>query len=838
MTVTPTEPTGPAGPRRCWCGHGDVEPYAPGYGCCSACGTLVSTWVHSRDVTRVLDDAQDFYGHTYWYAGQTTSAGANTIEMRARTDLVDRVPHWIRTLLSHIQPPGRVLELGSSHGGFVAMLRLAGFDAVGLEVSPAIVELAKTTFDVPVLLGPVEDQAVPPASFDAIVLMDVLEHLPDPAGTVASAGRLLKPDGVLLIQTPEYPGGSREDLTRQSNRFVEMLIPDEHLYLFNRDSFRRLLIEAGFPHLTFEPAVFGHYDMFAVASREARLASTTTLSETLQRSPGGRVVLALLDLADARERAERQCAAILPLQADVAFLTERLGTSEADRAARLSVIEQQGADLGSLRAAHHEAQARADALAAHLAASDADRQDRLRVIERQGDELGRLAAAGAELEARLRSVEAQLEASEQDRTARLDVIQAQGGELERLRSSWRPTAWKDFGIPREAEMSVAEARERENSAELQARIARLEAAWTSVSDDRSARINDIGALAAELDTVRRQVAEVSTLLDAVRAGSMMKLARLVRPGGVDAALARASEILNRARAVETAADPAPRQAGDGGDVSTPPLDALSAQIRDPKTTAPFNYTPESLAAILHGLEAHGFEVRDIRVDPAAYRAYFDAAGYTQRYPGYYSFNLPEKSLEHFVAAQLLGLSAQDVYIDIASEHSPVPEIYSRLFGCKSYRQDLAYRAGLHGDEIGGDAAAMPVPDGFATAMALHCSFEHFEGDADERFIREIGRVLNPGGRVCFAPLYLWHEYGVLTDPAVALAEGVEFNPDAVVYCKPGWGNRHGRLYDAAHLDSRIRRHLDGLQMTLYRVVNATDVHESCYLQFALTIARP
>jgi SAM-dependent methyltransferase len=316
----------------------------------------------------------------------------------------------------------------------------------------------------------------------------------------------------------------------------------------------------------------------------------------------------------------------------------------------------------------------------------------------------------------------------------------------------------------------------------------------------------------------------------------MKVVRQLRPAGVDAALARASEILNRARA--SPGPDADAHPALGPDVGKAPVDALPAQIRDPKTTAAFAYTPEALAAITQGLKTQGFEVSDLTVDPAAYRAYFEAAEYAQRYPHYYSFNLPEKSLEHFVAAQLLGLSSGDIYIDIASEHSPVPEIYSRLFGCVSYRQDLAYRAGLNGSEIGGDAAAMPVPDGFATAMALHCSFEHFEGDADERFIREIGRVLRPGGRVCFAPLYLWHEYGVLTDPAVAVAEGVEFNRNAVVYCKPGWGNRHGRLYDPANLHSRIRRNLDGMQMTLYRIVNATDVHESCYLQFALTISRP
>jgi hypothetical protein len=59
-----------------------------------------------------------------------------------------------------------------------------------------------------------------------------------------------------------------------------------------------------------------------------------------------------------------------------------------------------------------------------------------------------------------------------------------------------------------------------------------------------------------------------------------------------------------------------------------------------------------------------------------------------------------------------------------------------------------------------------------------------------------------------------------------------------VFCKAGWGNRHGRLYDVAHLDTRIRRHLGGMQLTIYRILNAAEVDEGCYLQFAAMISRP
>jgi SAM-dependent methyltransferase len=268
------------------------------------------------------------------------------------------------------------------------------------------------------------------------------------------------------------------------------------------------------------------------------------------------------------------------------------------------------------------------------------------------------------------------------------------------------------------------------------------------------------------------------------------------------------------------------------------FDASFARVRDPKKRGWIVYEAGAEDRIVHRLRQLGVEVRHYDIDVADYRRYFSQARYQEAYPNYYSFNLPEKSLEHYVAAHLLRLGPQDIYIDIASEHSPAPEIYHRLFGAKTYRQDLAYAPGLHGDRMGGDAAHLPVPDAFATKMALHCSFEHFEGDSDVGFIREVARVLKLGGAVCFVPLYLYEEYAIQTDPAVAMAAEVSWEADAIVYCAPGWNNRHGRFYDPEHLANRIVKNLGSLTLTLYRITNAQQVDATCYARFAMLVEKP
>jgi SAM-dependent methyltransferase len=267
-------------------------------------------------------------------------------------------------------------------------------------------------------------------------------------------------------------------------------------------------------------------------------------------------------------------------------------------------------------------------------------------------------------------------------------------------------------------------------------------------------------------------------------------------------------------------------------------DAVYDQVRHPKKSGGVYYSPGAEGRIVQRLRRLGLEVCDYEIDVADYRWYCTAARYLEDFPNYYPDNLHEKALEHYIAAKLLQLNEQDLYIDVASEHSPVYEIYRRLFGTKTYRQDLAYPPGLNGAMIGGDAGNMPVPEGFATKMALHCSFEHFEGDTDISFIREAARVLRPGGAVCIVPLYLFEEYAIQTDPVVALSAGIVFEDDATVYCAQGWNNRHGRFYDAEHLRTRVLEHLNDLTLEIYTLTNVQQVDESCYARFAMVIKKP
>jgi 2-polyprenyl-3-methyl-5-hydroxy-6-metoxy-1,4-benzoquinol methylase len=84
-----------------------------------------------------------------------------------------------------------------------------------------------------------EDAGFDDASFDAVCLFDVLEHLLEPARTVRACARLLRPGGILFLYVPNYDSASRLLMGRDAH----FIWPTHHLNYYSpstlRDALRR-----------------------------------------------------------------------------------------------------------------------------------------------------------------------------------------------------------------------------------------------------------------------------------------------------------------------------------------------------------------------------------------------------------------------------------------------------------------------------------------------------------------------------------------------------------------------------------------------------------------------
>ncbi|MFI4913581.1 MAG: bifunctional 2-polyprenyl-6-hydroxyphenol methylase/3-demethylubiquinol 3-O-methyltransferase UbiG [Steroidobacterales bacterium] len=101
----------------------------------------------------------------------------------------------------------RVLDVGCGGGLLTEALARRGAQVVGVDLAPAMIEIARlhaseSALAIDYRLSSAEALVATDAGgFDVITCMELLEHVPDPAGTLAALARLLRPTGQLFVST-------------------------------------------------------------------------------------------------------------------------------------------------------------------------------------------------------------------------------------------------------------------------------------------------------------------------------------------------------------------------------------------------------------------------------------------------------------------------------------------------------------------------------------------------------------------------------------------------------------------------------------------------------------
>ncbi len=141
-------------------------------------------------------------------------------------------PGYWRDITRHFPADARLLDLGCGSGWIADHFS----DYTGIDGSPEMVAAA-AEHGRPVQLGDVT-QPLPfeDASFDGVVLKDLLEHVPDPVAVVLEAKRVLRPGGIVFASSPDAQRWVWDDYT--------------HRRPFSRKSFRLLFADQGYASVT------------------------------------------------------------------------------------------------------------------------------------------------------------------------------------------------------------------------------------------------------------------------------------------------------------------------------------------------------------------------------------------------------------------------------------------------------------------------------------------------------------------------------------------------------------------------------------------------------------
>jgi SAM-dependent methyltransferase len=113
-------------------------------------------------------------------------------------------PAFHRLRLGRIEalvPPGCLLDVGAGFGHFVREARARGWQEVrGLDTSPKVAEIVRRRHGFDIDVGQLGGRYAD-AHFDCVHVKDVIEHLRDPLVELRECRRILKPDGLIVVET-------------------------------------------------------------------------------------------------------------------------------------------------------------------------------------------------------------------------------------------------------------------------------------------------------------------------------------------------------------------------------------------------------------------------------------------------------------------------------------------------------------------------------------------------------------------------------------------------------------------------------------------------------------
>ena len=154
---------------------------------------------------------------------------------------------------------GKLLDVGCGLGFFLKSVEGSApeWSTTGFEISEQAVKFAVEQNGLPqVKAGMVESGNLEKNAFDTITLWDVIEHLPNPEPLLKHLYDLLKPGGVLYIQTPNFPiqwiKAKAKELIKGNKPGIHYLEVRDHIQNYSEKSLGMMGEKIGFVSTKFE----------------------------------------------------------------------------------------------------------------------------------------------------------------------------------------------------------------------------------------------------------------------------------------------------------------------------------------------------------------------------------------------------------------------------------------------------------------------------------------------------------------------------------------------------------------------------------------------------------
>ena len=215
---------------------------------CAHCG-LIFTDLVERPEEIAKDYSRDYFKERdEYYFRNTVEDPLRGVENSSILDF----KQWLKRIESY-KPAGKILDVGCATGVFLALARERGWEPYGVDISGFAVGHAQKRFGIEGFVGNITAANFPDNYFDVITLLDVVEHFSNPVEQLIEVRRILKHDGIVLLNTPNEKSlmkilahGIYTITLGRIQYPVKKLYHRYHLYYFSPKTFQQTLEKSGF----------------------------------------------------------------------------------------------------------------------------------------------------------------------------------------------------------------------------------------------------------------------------------------------------------------------------------------------------------------------------------------------------------------------------------------------------------------------------------------------------------------------------------------------------------------------------------------------------------------